>query len=48
MRLEMAGMAQKKQKCLIFIVVSRVKVENQISRGQLAIKRAINLYVVNI
>ena len=32
MRLEMAGMAQNKQKCLIFIVVPRVRVENQISR----------------
>ena len=32
MRLEMAGMAQKKQKCLIFIAVPRVGVENQISR----------------
>ena len=31
MRLEIAGMAQNKQKRLIFIVVSRVKVENQIS-----------------
>ena len=30
MRLEIAGMAQNKQKRLIFIVVSRVKVENQI------------------
>ena len=29
MRLEMAGMAQNKQKCLIFVVVLRV--ENQIS-----------------
>ena len=32
MRSEMAGMAQNKQKCLIFIVVPQVKVENQISR----------------
>ena len=32
MRLEMVGMAQNKQKCFIFIVVSRVRVENQISR----------------
>ena len=32
MRLEMAGMAQNKQKCFIFIVVSRVRVENQTSR----------------
>ena len=32
MRLEMAGMAQNKQKCLIFIVVPRAGVENQISR----------------
>ena len=32
MRLEMAGMAQNKQKCLIFIVVPQVRVENQISR----------------
>ena len=31
MRLEIAGMAQNKQKHLIFIVVSWVKVENQIS-----------------
>ena len=31
MRLEIGGMAQNKQKRLIFIVVSRVKVENQIS-----------------
>ena len=31
MRLEIAGMAQNKQKRLIFIVVSWVKVENQIS-----------------
>ena len=31
MRLEIAGMAQNKQKRLIFIVVSRVEVENQIS-----------------
>ena len=32
-RLEMTGMAQNKQKCLIiFIVVPRVRVENQISR----------------
>ena len=31
-RLEMAGMAQNKQKCLIFIVVPQVRVENQISR----------------
>ena len=31
MRLEIAGMAQNKQKRLIFTVVSRVKVENQIS-----------------
>ena len=28
MRLEMAGMVQNKQKCIIFIVVLRVKVEN--------------------
>ena len=28
MRLEMAGMVQNKQKCIIFIVVPRVKVEN--------------------
>ena len=27
MRLEMAGMTQNKQKCLIFIVVPRVRVE---------------------
>ena len=32
MRLEMAGMAQNKQKCFIFIVVPQVRVENQISR----------------
>ena len=32
MRLEMAGMAQNKQKCLIFIVVPQVRVENHISR----------------
>ena len=32
MKLEMAGMTQNKQKCLMFIVVSRVKVKNQISR----------------
>ena len=32
MRLEMVEMAQNKQKSLIFIVVSRVRVENQISR----------------
>ena len=32
MGFEMAGMAQNKQKCLIFIVASRVRVENQISR----------------
>ena len=31
MRLEMAAMAQNKQKCFIFIVVPRVRVENQIS-----------------
>ena len=31
MRLEMAGMVQNKQKCLIFIVVPRVRVEYQIS-----------------
>ena len=31
MRLEMAGMAQNKPKNLIFIVVPRVTVENQIS-----------------
>ena len=31
MRLEMAGIAQNKQKCFIFIVVPRVRVENQIS-----------------
>ena len=29
---KMAGMAQNKQKCLIFITVARVRVENQISR----------------
>ena len=28
MRLEVAGMVQNKQKCIIFIVVLRVKVEN--------------------
>ena len=28
MRLEMAGMVQNKQKCIIFIVVLQVKVEN--------------------
>ena len=28
----MAGLVQNKQKCLIFIVVSRVRVQNQISR----------------
>ena len=28
MRLEIAGMVQNKQKCIIFIVVLRVKVEN--------------------
>ena len=32
LRLEIAGIAQNKQKCLIFIVVLRVRVENQISR----------------
>ena len=32
MRLEMAGIAQNKQKCLIFIVVPQVRVDNQISR----------------
>ena len=32
MRLEMEGMAKNKQKFLIFIVVPRVRVENQISR----------------
>ena len=31
MRLEMAGIAQNKKKCLIFIVVPRVRVESQIS-----------------
>ena len=31
LRLEMAKMAQNMQKCLIFIVVLRVRVENQIS-----------------
>ena len=31
MRLEMAGVAQNKQKCLMFIVVPPVIVENQIS-----------------
>ena len=31
-RLEMAGMAKNKQKCLTFIVYPRVGVENQISR----------------
>ena len=31
MRLELVGMAQNKQKCLIFIVVTRVRVENQMS-----------------
>ena len=31
MRLEMAEMAQNNEKCLIFIVVPRVRVENQIS-----------------
>ena len=31
MRLVMTAMAQNKQKCLIFIVVRRVRVENQIS-----------------
>ena len=31
MRLEMAGMVQNKQKCLILIVVPRVRVEYQIS-----------------
>ena len=31
MRLEMTRMAQNKQKCLIFIEVPRVRVENQIS-----------------
>ena len=30
MLLEMAGMPQKKQKCLVFIVVPQVKEENQI------------------
>ena len=32
MRLEMAEMAQNKQKCLIFILFPRVRVENEISR----------------
>ena len=32
MRLEMAGMAQNKLKCLSFTVVPQVRVENQISR----------------
>ena len=31
MRLVMTMMAQNKQKCIIFIVVRRVRVENQIS-----------------
>ena len=31
MWIEMTGMTQNKQKCLIFIDVPRVKVENQIS-----------------
>ena len=31
LRLEMAKMAQNMQKCLIFIVVLRVRVENQVS-----------------
>ena len=31
MKLELAGMAQNKQKCLIFVVVNRVSVKNQIS-----------------
>ena len=29
MRLEMAGIAQNKQKCFIFIVIYQVRVENQ-------------------
>ena len=32
MRLKMAGIVQNKQKCLCFIVVTRVSVENQISK----------------
>ena len=32
MSLEMAGMPQNKQKCLIFIVLPRLRVENEISR----------------
>ena len=32
MRLKMTGIAQNKQKWLIFIVVPRIRVENQISR----------------
>ena len=49
MRLEMAGMAQNKQKCLIFIVVPRVRVENQISRiGQLLRGQLIYMKYVNI
>ena len=36
MKLAMAGVAQNKQKCLIFIVIPRATVENQITRvGQL-------------
>ena len=49
MRLEMAGIAQNKQKCLIFIVVPRVRVENQISRiGQLLRGQLIYMKYVNI
>ena len=32
MRLEMAGAAQSKQKCIIFIVVPWIRVVNQVSR----------------
>ena len=32
MKLAMAGVAQNKQKCLIFIVIPRATVENQITR----------------
>ena len=32
MSLEMTGMPQNKQKCLIFIVLPRLRVENEISR----------------
>ena len=42
MRLEMAGMAENKQKCLIFILVPEVRIE-QAKSVKLVIKKTIDL-----